>query len=92
MKTGSSWAAKASGVSPGTFGGASLPGWDCEGLGSVGGTVFKMAAHLGPHTAHPPSVLRKQPTRQLPVAGIATPNVFVPRVCEIPRRHRSSPT
>lgn len=47
---------------------------------------------LSPPTPYPQSVLKKQPTRQLPVARIATPNVFVPRVCEIPQRHRSSPT
>lgn len=99
MTTGYFWALEGSGglsralVVPGTLGGASLPGGDFEGPRPPrADTASKMACTLALQFLILSPFSKKQPTRQLPVARIATPNVFVPCVCEIPQRHRSSPT
>lgn len=96
--------AKGSGAALGTLGGVNLSGWNCEGFGAERAVCLradaasKLAAHPGLPALPALKLLfhrpfsKKQPTRQLRAARIATPNVFVPRVCEIPQRHRSSPT
>ena len=87
---GLGYLAKGSRAALGTLGGVKLPGGDCEGLGGLEEPcVLRAGASprwpptwasrpVSPQTPYPPTVLKKQPTRQLRVARIATPNVFVP--------------
>lgn len=84
VETGYLWTVKGRGCLPGvrsrtwTRGGASLRGRDREGRPPEGWHSLRDGAHLGPPTPYPQSLLQKQPTRQLPAARIATPDVFVP--------------